>query len=836
MKANPGRELVPGAIRRHDPGSNWGKVVVKAKSLVTVAALVLLAGACTSSQDPAAAGSATAAATASRAPAALPSSSSPSQAAAGLATLSPAGQSQLRGILASRGLSAAAALPDHGELATYPGRIARATGAYTWHRAGISEAHAINAIASGHMRLTTPDGRLLDIVYDRHIEHPSGDWTWIGHLAGKPHLQTVLTIGAEAVFGTIGQDLGLPLRVDMRGGATWLVETDPALVAAIDNEATRPSRPDYDIPRLTRLSPGATDDGVSRALAAQALAVAGDQPVVDVLVGYTVGFEAAVEGASAALTRIHELVDITNLAYENSGVNARVRLVHAMSVDYTDANSNRDALQALSGYVSGSGPITPDPAFDDLRAARETYGADLVVLVRKFLDPEHEGCGIAWLLGGGLQGITPDDGWDQLGYSVVSDGQDKNEDDGHTYYCREATFAHELGHNMGAGHDKETAKGDDGTLDNPDDYGAYVYSFGYKTSAGSNKFYTVMAYGDSGQVPLPVFSSPFIDYCGGQACGVTDTNNAQTLANTIPVVAGFRATVVPETTGVRNDVDGDGASDVFWRNASDGRNVAWLSADRGSRQEFDAETDLAWRLAAIADFNGDGIADLYWRNQDTGANRIWRSGSAGASLPTNDVGTDWRLAGSGDFDGDGEADVLWRNSKSGKNTIWFSAQQSRRKSLTAISDTKWEVVGVGDFDGDGEADIFWRHATTGKNTVWYSGDRANRKTLRRVSDANWKVAAAGDFNGDGNDDILWRHDGTGKNTIWKSANGSTKQAVTRVATTSWFVAAAGDYDSDGTYDILWRNAANGDNVLWPDADRGGRQVLDAVSRDWFVVP
>src|SRR5690606_835055 len=196
MKANPGRELVPGAIRRHDPGSNWGKVVVKAKSLVTVAALVLLAGACTSSQDPAAAGSATAAATASRAPAALPSSSSPSQAAAGLATLSPAGQSQLRGILASRGLSAAAALPDHGELATYPGRVARATGAYTWHRAGISEAHAINAIASGHMRLTTPDGRLLDIVYDRHIEHPSGDWTWIGHLAGKPHLQTVLPIGA----------------------------------------------------------------------------------------------------------------------------------------------------------------------------------------------------------------------------------------------------------------------------------------------------------------------------------------------------------------------------------------------------------------------------------------------------------------------------------------------------------------------------------------------------------------------------------------------------------------------------------------------------------------
>src|SRR5690606_30342894 len=94
-------------------------------------------------------------------------------------------------------------------------------------------------------------------------------------------------------------------------------------------------------------------------------------------------------------------------------------------------------------------------------------------------------------------------------------------------------------------------------------------------------------------------------------------------------------------------------------------------------------------------------------------------------------------------------DLLWRNSSSGKNTIWYSAQQSRRKSLTQIADTRWEVVGVGDFDGDGEADIFWRHASSGKNTVWYSGDRDNRKSLRGVSDARWKVVAVGDFNGDG---------------------------------------------------------------------------------------
>src|SRR5262245_8785730 len=60
-----------------------------------------------------------------------------------------------------------AGLPDRGDLITYPGNVVRQDGAYRWHRAELSEAHALRAMADGHLRVATPDGEVLDIRYDR---------------------------------------------------------------------------------------------------------------------------------------------------------------------------------------------------------------------------------------------------------------------------------------------------------------------------------------------------------------------------------------------------------------------------------------------------------------------------------------------------------------------------------------------------------------------------------------------------------------------------------------------------------------------------------------------
>jgi hypothetical protein len=724
-----------------------------------------------------------------------------------------------------------AGLPDRGELLAYPGHEVRRDGAYTWHRTGLSEAYALRAIADGHLRVTTPSGQLLDFKYDRHIEHPSGDWTWIGHLPGHEEQQSIITFGEHAAFGSIAQPDKLPLRLTVRDGVAWLVETDGAKVAGIVNAATRPQRPDFVVPPSTH-RPGATSGGPTLS-SAPAMAAAGTTSgtTVDLVIGYTQGFAADNGGNSGAVTRLNYLVDVANAAYVNSGIAATARLVAAVPVTYTDTTTNQDTLEKLTGYNSTTNTqTTPDPAFNALRAARETYGADLVSLARSFHDPENDGCGIAWLIGGGQSGVSTSDSY--FGYSVISDGTDVGTD-GKTYYCLDETLAHEMGHNMGAAHDVETAKGANGVLD-ADEYGAYPYSFGYKTTATTGNFYTIMAYGDSGQTIYRIFSDPRSTFCGGRACGTTtQADNARTLTQTIPIIASFRASVVPSVTKPDEDFDGDGHADILWNNTASGANVIWKSANAATPQAVSPLSDLNWNVAGVGDFNGDGKSDILWRNRSSGANVIWKSANSATPQAMAAVGDQhWIVAGTGDFDGDGNSDILWRNTSTGSNLIWRSGNSATQQAVSTAP-TAWSVAGIGDFDADGKSDVLWRNGGSGANVIWRS---ANAATVQAVAAVNlaWLVAGVADFDGDGRADVLWRSN-TGANVIWKSGSSATPQAVTAAAT-DWTVVAVHDYDGDQHADILWRRRnTTGANVIWKSASSATPQAVNTVSDlSWTV--
>jgi hypothetical protein len=729
-----------------------------------------------------------------------------------------------------------ASLPDRGELIDYPRQPVRHDGAYTWHRTDLSEAHALDAIAGGQLRLTTPSGETLVVSYDRHIEHGSGDWTWVGHLPGDEGAQTILTFGPHAAFGSIAQPGKPPLRLTVRNGVSWLVETDPAKLAGIINAATHPTKPDFSIPPKSGL-PGATPSDTSAPSMASApimtSATTTATTTVDLVLGYTPAFASDNGGTSGAITRLNYLVDVTNIAYGNSNISARVRLVATVPVSYPDNTSNDTTLDQLTGYDSSSNTTAPaNSAFSALRSAREKYGADLVSLVRSFRDPENGGCGVGWLIGGGQQGISASDAY--YGYSVVSDGTDAGTD-GHTYYCLDETLAHELGHNMGANHDVDNAKGTDGVL-NSGDYGAYPYSFGYKNATAA--FYTIMAYGDTGQHIYRIFSDPRSTFCGGNVCGnATAADNARTLTQTIPIVAGFRATVALAGP-VERDFNGDGMADVLWRNLATGADIIWNSANSAMRQSIATVASQDWKIVGTGDFDGDHTSDVLWRNVGTGSNVIWKSAASTNSQSVMGVtNQDWKVAAVGDFDGDSKADILWRNAATGADVIWKSGNYATQQAVTGVSDLNWKIVGADDFNGDGSSDILWRNPVTGANAIWLSGNSSLRQSISAVAASAWAIVGTGDFNGDGVADILWRNSATGANTIWRSGNSAASQGVATVASTSWKVAEVGDFNGDGKSDLLWRNVSTGDNAIWLSANASTRQPMTAVaSLEWAITP
>ncbi|MES2904280.1 MAG: FG-GAP-like repeat-containing protein [Pseudomonadota bacterium] len=124
------------------------------------------------------------------------------------------------------------------------------------------------------------------------------------------------------------------------------------------------------------------------------------------------------------------------------------------------------------------------------------------------------------------------------------------------------------------------------------------------------------------------------------------------------------------------------------------------------------------------DFNGDGRSDILWRNVD-GQMSNWLGQANGGFVQNNAnaaavVPTTWLIAGTGDFNGDGRDDVLWRN-VDGQMSSWLATASGGFVNNGAVSGVfvplDWSVVAVGDYNGDGRDDILWRN-TNGTLTDW----------------------------------------------------------------------------------------------------------------------
>lgn len=742
-----------------------------------------------------------------------------------------------------------AAMPDRGALTVYPKTpVVRRDGAYTWHRADLSESHARSAVG-GVLAFTTPAGELLRFRYERHVEHANGDWTWIGSIVGRKAEEAIITFGAKAAFGTIAQPDKEPLRLTIRDGASWLVETDPRELARMRTVDTRPTGPDFIVAPELATQPRLAGSGAAEAPimsgAATAAAGATAATTVDLVLGYTPGFVSYYGGESQALTRLNNMVDVTNEAYVNSQVDARVRLVRTVLVNYTDANDNKTALEQLTGYQNGT-RTTPAAAFSELRAARDQYGADVVSLVRRFTTPENEGCGIAWLLGGGQRGGISA-GSEYFGYSVVSDGRDAGTD-GKTYICRDETLAHEIGHNLGSAHDRDTADGDDNVLQT-DEYGVFSYSFGYKTDGGNGNFYTIMAYGESGQTRHRVFSNPRVSICGSSGanlpCGTSVADNARSISQTVATLASFRAKVVPDTqppaAKVRGDIDGDSRSDLLWQETSEGRFGFWLMNGSTVSQMSNLPLTLGYRSPAAGDFDGNGRLDVIWTS-DRRDIWLWSGTGAGTFISAylGTYGEGWKITAAGDVNGDGKDDLLWVNPVEGRLGYWLMNGSTVSSSNNIPLTRGYVLAASGDVNADGYLDLF---LTSSKGDLWlWTGTGTGQFGSQQIGSypSDWTIVAAADMDADGKSDLVWHNGAVGRLGYWLMDGASVRQMSNEPVTVGYRIAAVGDYNGDRRADIVWTSDRL-DLWLWSGGTAGfasaylGQypgtwQVIDPVSK------
>jgi hypothetical protein len=71
------------------------------------------------------------------------------------------------------------------------------------------------------------------------------------------------------------------------------------------------------------------------------------------------------------------------------------------------------------------------------------------------------------------------------------------------------------------------------------------------------------------------------------------------------------------------NVDGNGTSDMVWRNTLNGATAIWfMNGGTIGSFGFPPGVPLAWRIAQVGDVNGDGKADVVWQNTK-GTVAVW---------------------------------------------------------------------------------------------------------------------------------------------------------------------------------------------------------------------
>jgi hypothetical protein len=311
-----------------------------------------------------------------------------------------------------------------------------------------------------------------------------------------------------------------------------------------------------------------------------------------------------------------------------------------------------------------------------------------------------------------------------------------------------------------------------------------------------------MAYGDSGQTSYRIFSNPRTTFCGGLACGLADNaDNARSLAQTMPIVATFRATVVAGAP-VKDDIDGNGYSDVAFA-----RNGEWAyytySGQGFVASSYGGASVGGGKLVATARLNDDAMADLVF---DSGNSiEVWISNAGSYTKRTSGYyGDGWKFFGTADVDGNGLDEIIF--TQYDYVAFWFLSNGVVANGIyKGMVGPGYTLAAIGNFDSNKAADLLW---TNGSHALaWiHSGNYSYAQRTVGYYGDGWKIYGMSDLNADGREDVIFNRGN--ELTYWGLNDASiVTGAYLGSAGSGFTLRRAADYNGDGVTDYLWSNGS-----------------------------
>ena len=366
--------------------------------------------------------------------------------------------------------------------------------------------HDLVRSAPQRLELAAPDGRVLTVEMRLFEDRGDGNAMWVGGYPELGYDNVLLTLQNGYLLGRFGLPEGGSYSIRAAGDGAGRMTEGRASSAGFCGGGI--------VPEADPLIPAVE---AQRADPPQRVARASNHDRLDILMLYT----------DAAATRLGQAgwgtpdaamqyaTDYLNMVFQNNRINVTANMVH-----------HQEAPADLGAVTNPLGPLARSAEVHDLRAEHK---ADLVHL---FFSANAGLCGQAYLMVKSTE--TPAGFW-RNGYGITSvfggcidiasQVRPRGEDSSYV-----ETFAHEIGHNLGANHDPDNTSLEPVRAVEP-------YAYGHHNFEPQPNVKSVMSYNEGRQEPY--FSNVRVRP-GGFDIGVAgQRENERALQRTVHIAAQF---------------------------------------------------------------------------------------------------------------------------------------------------------------------------------------------------------------------------------------------------------------------------------------------------------